>query len=114
MWFGFFVWAVVGLVCSLALVMFGTLAAVPILIGLGLAAFKPALRRSWLGFLAGAGTVSLYVAFLDRRGPGTFCWHTATAAECDQIGSPWPWVVAGVSLIAAGCVGQALRARASS
>jgi hypothetical protein len=114
MWIGFLGWAAAGVVGAFAFAVFGTLAGVSIIVGLSLAATRPALRRSWFGFLVGAGTVSLYFAFLDRRGPGTFCWHTATAAGCDQYLSPWPWLVAGVSLFVAGCVGQALRARGSS
>ena len=111
-WAQFFVWVVVGSAAAFGLVIFGTLAALPIL-GIGLlAATRPALRRSWPGVLAGIGTMSLYVAYVQRRGPGTICWHTANASGCDQYADPWPWLVVGVGLVALGFLLQGWWARA--
>ena len=110
-WAQFFVWVVVGSAAAFGLVIFGTLVAVPIL-GIGLlAATRPALLRSWPGVLAGIGTMSLYVAYVQRRGPGTICWHTANASGCDQYANPWPWLVVGVGLVALGFLLQGLWAR---
>jgi hypothetical protein len=111
-WAEFFLWAVLGAIAGFALLAFGTLAAVPILLGVVLALTRPALRRSWFGAMTGVGAMSLLIAFGERHGPGTVCWRTATAAGCDQYLNPWPWAVAGVALVIAGFVAQARRVRA--
>jgi hypothetical protein len=48
------------------------------------------------------GLLSLYVAFVQRKGPGTVYWHTATASGSDQYLDPRPWLVAGLLLVAMG------------
>jgi len=63
-------------------------------------------EQSLFGLLAGAGLLSLFVAYVQRDGPGTICWHTATSAGCDQHLNPIPWLVAGVLLIVAAVVSQ--------
>jgi hypothetical protein len=68
-------------------------------------------RSAW-GLLCGAGLLSLYVAYVQRKGPGTVSWHTATASGSDTYMDPRPWLVAGVLLIAVG-VGAFLRRRRS-
>jgi signal transduction histidine kinase len=55
-------------------------------------------RSAW-GLLCGAGILSLYVAYVQRRGPGTVSWHTATASGTDTYMDPRPWLVAGLLLI---------------
>jgi hypothetical protein len=62
--------------------------------------------QSLFGLLAGAGLLSLFVAYVQRDGPGTTCWHTATASGCDQHLNPIPWLVAGVLLVVGAVVGQ--------
>jgi hypothetical protein len=56
-------------------------------------------RRSAYGLLAGVGLVALLIAYLQRDGPGTTCWHTATAAGCGQHLNPIPWLVVGIVLL---------------
>ena len=58
--------------------------------------------RSALGILVGMGLLSLYVAYVQRRGPGTVYWHTATASGSDTYLDPRPWLVAGIALVAVG------------
>jgi signal transduction histidine kinase len=58
-------------------------------------------RSAW-GLLCGVGLLSLYVAYVQRRGPGTVTWHTATASGADTYMDPRPWLVAGVLLIVVG------------
>jgi hypothetical protein len=106
-WAGLLVWAVLGAAAAFGLVSFPPLAPVPILIGVWLSATRPALRRSWFGALTGAGGLALYVAYVQRHGPGTACWQTATASGCDQYLNPWPWLVVGAALVVAGFVAQA-------
>lgn len=63
-------------------------------------------NQSLFGLLAGAGLLSLFVAYVQRGGPGTTCWHTATSTGCDQRLNPIPWLFAGVLSIVGAVVGQ--------
>ena len=71
-------------------------------------------NHSAAGLLAGAGTLLFCVAYLNRGGPGTVCTTSASGTECMDEFSPWPWLVAGLLLVAAGtCVFLLLQRRAS-
>ena len=59
-------------------------------------------NASAFGVLAGLGAVPLYIAYLNRGGPGTVCTTTATGGGCSGEWSPWPFLAAGVLLIGAG------------
>ena len=54
------------------------------------------------GLLTGAATPLLYVAWLNRDGPGEVCTRTATSLSCADEWSPWPFVVVATALIVAG------------
>ena len=69
-----------------------------VLIGFLLGTVGP--RADAVGVLSGVGVPALYVAWLNRHGPGTWC----TADGCGEQWSPWPFVVVGVVLLAAGVV----------
>ena len=56
------------------------------------------------GMLSGAGLPLLYVAWLNRHGPGEHCSYTATGHECGDESSPWPLVVVAIVLLVAGVV----------
>jgi hypothetical protein len=56
-------------------------------------------RRSASGLLAGAGFVSLLIAYVQRQGPRATCWHTMAAAGCDQHLNPIPWLLVGLTLL---------------
>jgi O-antigen/teichoic acid export membrane protein len=58
--------------------------------------------RSAFGLLVGMGLLSLYVAYVQRKGPGTVSWHTATASGSDTYLDPRPWLAAGLLLIVIG------------
>ena len=81
------------------MVSLGPIALGPALIAAGALSTSQAARRSPLGMLAGAGLVFLFVAYVQREGPGTTCWHTATAEGCDQHLNPIPWLVIGLLLV---------------
>jgi hypothetical protein len=66
--------------------------------------------RSAPGLFAGAGLLSLFVAYVQRDGPGTTCWHTATASGCDQHLNPIPWLVVGIVLVLGAVIAQTRRA----
>lgn len=55
-----------------------------------------------VGAIAGLGIGPLFVAYLNRDGPGDVCTTTARSVACEQQWSPWPWAVAGVVLLACG------------
>jgi len=54
------------------------------------------------GILSGAGLPVLYVAWLNRGGPGEVCHGEARTVTCADEWSPWPFVVVGLVLVAAG------------
>src|SRR4051812_25366265 len=70
----------------------------------------PAIRRSAFGFLSGVGVLFLYVAWVQRAGPGTTCWHTATASGCSHHLNPLAWLLLGIGMVITGIVGYASRA----
>ncbi|HEY3551732.1 MAG TPA: hypothetical protein VGK68_11810 [Gaiellaceae bacterium] len=111
-WGWFFVWALLGSSWALATTSLGPLLLVPTAL---LAVFVwrriPAARRSAFGLLTGAGTLLLYIAWLQRDGPGTTCRHIPPAGlQCDQHLNPLPWLVIGIVLVLAGFVAHARRA----
>jgi hypothetical protein len=56
------------------------------------------------GLLTGAALPVLYVAWLNRDGPGQVCSRTATTETCADEWSPRPFVVAAIELAVAGLV----------
>jgi hypothetical protein len=67
------------------------------------------------GLVSGFGLPLLYVAFLNRSGPGMICTATATGTSCADQWSPWPWLWIGSALVVVGLawfiVGSDRRAR---
>ncbi|MGH3075929.1 MAG: hypothetical protein ACRDQC_13420 [Gaiellales bacterium] len=72
---------------------------------------RRSMPRSALGAITGAGVPFLLVAYIQRKGPGTVCWHTATASGCDEYLDPRPWLVIGL-LLTLGGIAAFLLARA--
>jgi hypothetical protein len=72
-------------------------------------ASRPTIRHSAFGVLSGAGVLMLYVAWVQRAGPGATCWHTATAGGCDQHLNPLPWLLAGIAMFIGGIAAYARR-----
>jgi hypothetical protein len=105
----FWVWAIVGVgygfgISSLGLLTIpaSTLVAIFLL-------RNPRLRESAYGVLVGIGAVPLWVAYDNRKGPGTVC-HTfdhGRGRQCDELFDPRKWLIAGLVLIAAGLIAQA-------
>jgi len=108
-WGWFLLWALLGTATALGAVSLGPLLLVPVtLFGLFLWT-RPAVRRSAFGLLTRAGALLLFVAWVQRDGPGTTCWHTATASGCDQHLNPLPWLIAGAVLVVSGFFGYVRR-----
>ena len=106
----FWAWAVLGAAVTLGILSLGPILAAPLLVIGWLMASRAAIRRSAFGLLSGAGALLLYVAWVQRAGPGTTCWQTQTASGCDQHLNPLPWLVAGVVLFVGGVAAHARRA----
>src|SRR5690349_19507421 len=76
----FWAWAAVGATGALGMISLGPIALIPAAAAAAALAASRNGRQSVFGLLAGAGLLSLFVAYLQREGPGTTCWHTATAS----------------------------------
>jgi hypothetical protein len=101
-WFA--VWVVVGCALALGVISLGPLVFIPAAVVAVLLSRRPAARRSAYGALIGAGVLLLFVAYLNREGPGTTCWERGTATGCDQHLNPLPWLLLGVGCVAGGLV----------
>ena len=99
----FLVWVLVGTVLSLASMTIGVLALPVALVAL-LAMLKwGSWRKSSLGLISGVGLPLLYVAYLNRNGPGWVCRSYGNGGQtCEDSGSPWPWLLIGAALVATG------------
>jgi len=107
----FLVWVVVGVGFALGLSALGVFAVPLALVVAILLVVRHHADRSTLGILVGMGLLSLYVAYVQRKGPGTVTWHTATASGADTYLDPRPWLVAGILLVAAGILAFLWRQR---
>jgi hypothetical protein len=103
----FWAWALFGGAAAFGVLVVGILAVVPIVLVCGVLAARPAIRHSAFGFATGVGLLFLYVAWVQRAGPGTTCWQSGTASGCDEHLNPLPWLVIGVALFVGGVVGHA-------
>ncbi len=102
-WFG--VWALIGAGAALGTISLGPLVLIPTAVA-ALLASKPAIRRSAFGMISGAGALLLYVAYVQRAGPGTTCWQRGAVFGCDQHLNPIPWLVLGLTCLIGGVIGQ--------
>jgi hypothetical protein len=106
----FWAWALIGAVTALlSISSLGPILVAPVLLVAYLMASRPGILRSGFGFLSGAGVLLLYVAWVQRDGPGTTCWHTQTASGCEQHLNPLPWLLAGIVLFVGGIAAHARR-----
>jgi len=119
-WFG--AWFLVGAAYAVGLVgilSIGIFVLPVAIIGTVFLVHQPASLRGGPGLVAGLGFPLLYVAYLNRGYGGQACQASGSAAahrlgyECTQALDPWPWLAAGLLLIAAGLVVCAVRSRPS-
>jgi uncharacterized membrane protein YidH (DUF202 family) len=110
-WFA--AWIVVGCALALGAVSFalGPLVLIPAALLAALMLRRPAARRTAHGALTGAGLLLLFVAYLNREGPGTTCWQRGTSAGCDEHLNPLPWLVLGLALVVGGIAAHRLHDR---
>ena len=108
----FWAWAGVGAIAALSLDL-GPFVALPVLVLLRtlVTAVGDTGRSSASGLVTGAGLPLLWVAYLQRQGPGTTCWHTGSGAGCDQHLNPLPWLIIGTALVLGGLIAQTRHSR---
>ncbi len=105
-WRWFLAW--LGLGAGYCLALLGALsigvAVLPFAVGgTVLVATRDRAREGVPGLLSGLGFPLLYVAYLNRDGPGTVCTVLRDGGQrCIDEGSPWPWVAVGLALLLAG------------
>jgi len=102
----FWAWALVGVGFGLGISAIGIFT-VPLAVLAVIVMTRRRPIRGAFGLLTGVGAVLLFIAYLQRQGPGTTCWHTATAAGCDEHLNPIPWLVVGVLCFVGGLIGHA-------
>ena len=102
----FLAWPVVGAALSLSVLGALTIGAYVMpfaLVGLFILLKWGGDRRSSVGLISGLGLPLLYVAFLNRDGPGNICSSYGNGGQrCVDEWSPWPWLLIGSALLAAG------------
>ena len=108
-WGWFWAWAILGVGAALAAVSLGPLLLIPVALVAFVMASRPNIRRSSFGLVSGAGILLLVVAYLQRQGPGTTCWHRGAASGCDEHLNPIPWLVVGIACVIGGIIGHAKR-----
>ena len=75
--------------------------------------WKPLSTHSAIALVGGLSAAPLYLAWINRSGPGTVCETLADdATSCAERWSPWPFVAVAVILLAGSCL-VAVRMRRS-
>jgi hypothetical protein len=110
----FIAWAAVGAGFALGISVLGVFTIPAALLVTVLLVLRHHADRSALGILVGIGSLALYIAYVQRKGPGTVHWHTSTASGSDQYLDPRPWLAAGILLVAVGVVAFFWRQRRRS
>ena len=110
-------WLLAGAVLGVGVVSLLTVGVVLVAGAAALAAVGVAWRSlrnsSCTAAVAGVGLAPLYLAWLNRSGPGTVCEALGDGSRCVERWSPWPFVVVAVVLLAV-AAGLALAARRST
>lgn len=105
LWFG--AWALIGGGYALALATLLSIGVFVLALTAGATAWLASRRGSPVGLpgaLSGPALPLLWIAYLNRGGPGTVCTGTPEGSSCTDEWSPWPFLGAGVLLLAAGLV----------
>lgn len=104
-WAWFAGWLVVGAGWGLGLLGLATIGVFVLPVALAatvILATRPGAAAGLPGLVSGLGLPLLYVAYLNRGGPGTICGSTPTSQTCAETSSPWPWLGVAALLIASG------------
>ncbi|HEY8647109.1 MAG TPA: hypothetical protein VIL77_14660 [Gaiellaceae bacterium] len=104
-------WVIVGCALALGVISFaiGPLVLVPAALVAALMVSRPQARRGAYGALIGVGLLLLFVAYVNRDGPGTTCWQHGTTMGCGEHLNPLPWLFLGLAFVVGGFVAYRLR-----
>ncbi|HEX7405290.1 MAG TPA: hypothetical protein VF307_05135 [Candidatus Nanopelagicaceae bacterium] len=106
-WPSFLAWPIIGAALSLSVLGAMTIGifVLPFAIA-GLLALRKwgGNQKSSVGLISGAGLPVLYVAYLNRQGPGMVCITYKSGGSCTEEWSPWPFLFVGTILFVLGVV----------
>jgi len=103
----FVVWVVVGALWSLVVVGAMTIGVFVAPVALAATVVLGRRRDAHVGrpgIITGMSLPLLYVAYLNRAGPGMVCHDIRGGVSCTDEWSPWPWAVVGMVVLVAGVV----------
>jgi hypothetical protein len=107
-WWSFFAWPIVGAGLAFGILGLMTIGIyiLPIaLVGLLALVKWGGNRKSSAGLISGVGLPIIYIAYLNRGGPGDICTpYGQGGQQCTQEWSPWPWLIIGLGLVIFGVV----------
>jgi hypothetical protein len=110
----FVVWFLVGALWSLSFISFIGVITLPIAIVVtALLCLRPGPRAGSVAVVSGLAMPFLYVAWLNRNGPGNICHVTPTSTDCTEQMSPLPWLGIGAVLLVTGIVASIVRNRST-
>ena len=105
-WWSFFAWPLVGAALAFSVVSAMTIGIflLPfVLVGLFALLKWGGDRKSSAGLFSGAGLPFLFIAYINRNGPGNICTpYGQGGQQCTQEGSPLPWLIIGAILVLLG------------
>ena len=116
-WWAFALWAVAGAGLCLGVLSILTIGFAVLFVTLvvcGVLLWRTGVGPALTGIIAGGAAPVLYVAWLNRDGPGSHCTVTATSNTCTDEWSPWPFAVVAVAMLVAGVVSFIRLRRAQS
>ncbi|MCR6033346.1 hypothetical protein GGQ22_18170 [Nocardioides sp. zg-579] len=97
-------WALTGAVVGFGVVGLLTIGIFLLPVGLALLVvgclWKPLQNSSATAAVGGLAAAPLYLAWVNRDGPGTVCETLADGTSCAERWSPWPFLAVAVVLVA--------------
>ena len=106
-------WALTGAVVGIGVAGLLTVGILVLPVGLALVVagclWRPLSGRAAVAAVGGLAAAPLYLAWVNRDGPGTVCEALADGTACAERWSPWPFLAVAVVLVAVS-VGVAARA----
>lgn len=106
-WTAFLLWGLAGVgLCFgvLSILTVGPFVLLVTLAGCGWLLYRLDFGWGMLGLLVGAAVPLLYVAWLNRDGPGTVCTVDGRVTSCGDEVSPWPFVAMALLVAVIGLV----------
>ncbi|MFZ2058677.1 MAG: hypothetical protein WAV54_14830 [Acidimicrobiales bacterium] len=104
-WGWFAAWTLVGATWSLALIGIASIGLLVLPAAVGatvVVALRAPSSNGLAGLVTGLGLPALWVAYLNRSGPGNVCTSGHGVESCIQALDPWPWLGVTVVLVTAG------------